>query len=129
MKHIERPLSPHLGIYKWQITMVMSILHRMTGVFLSLGLLMLTCWLLALAAGGEQYSQIMDFFRSWCGQILLLGWTFAFFYHLCNGIRHLMWDAGKGFEIDQVKTSGVIAMVCAVLLTAALWFVLRGGMS
>jgi len=129
MKQIERPISPHLGIYKWQITMFMSILHRMTGVFLSFGLLMLTVWLLAIASGGEQYSQIMDFFRSPIGRILMIGWSYAFFYHFCNGIRHLIWDSGRGFEIDQVKTSGIIAMIVSVLLTAATWYVMLGGMT
>lgn len=127
MKPIERPLSPHLGVYKWQITMFMSILHRMTGVFLSIGLIMLTGWLMAIAAGGEQYSQVLDFFRSPFGRLLMIGWSYAFFYHLCNGIRHLFWDTGKGFEIEQVKRSGVFALVMSVILTAATWYVLLGG--
>ena len=83
MKQIERPLSPHIGVYKWQITMVMSILHRATGVFLSIGLLMLTSWLLAIATGSNEYAQILDFFRSVFGRLLLIGWSFAFFYHFC----------------------------------------------
>ncbi len=127
MKHIERPLSPHLGIYKWQITMVMSILHRATGVFLSIGLLMLTCWLLAIATGSSEYAQVLDFFRSVIGRLLLIGWSFAFFYHFCNGIRHLFWDSGRGFEIEQVKKSGVFTIIMAVVLTSATWFILLGG--
>ena len=127
MKHIERPLSPHLGIYKWQITMVMSILHRATGVFLSIGLLMLTCWLLAIATGSNEYAQVLDFFRSIIGRLLLIGWSFAFFYHFCNGIRHLFWDSGRGFEIEQVKKSGVFTFIAAIVLTAGTWFILLGG--
>ena len=127
MKQIERPLSPHIGVYKWQITMVMSILHRATGVFLSIGLLMLTSWLLAIATGSSEYSQVLDFFRSILGRLLLIGWSFAFFYHFCNGIRHLFWDSGRGFEIDQVKTSGVFTFIAAITLTAGTWFVLLGG--
>lgn len=127
MKHIERPLSPHLGIYKWQITMVMSILHRATGVFLSIGLLMLTGWLLAIATGSSEYAQALDFFRSIIGRLLLFGWSFAFFYHFCNGIRHLFWDSGRGFEIEQVKKSGVFTIVAAIILTVVTWVVLLGG--
>ena len=127
MKQIERPLSPHIGVYKWQITMVMSILHRATGVFLSIGLLMLTGWLLAIATGSNEYAQVLDFFRSVIGRLLLIGWSFAFFYHFCNGIRHLFWDSGRGFEIEQVKTSGVIAIITALVLTAGTWFILLGG--
>jgi succinate dehydrogenase / fumarate reductase cytochrome b subunit len=127
MKQIERPLSPHIGIYKWQITMFMSILHRMTGVFLSIGLIMLTGWLLAIASGGDQYSQFLDFIRSTFGRLLMVAWSYAFFYHLCNGIRHLFWDTGKGFEIDQVKMSGVFAIVMSLLLTAVTWYFLLGG--
>ena len=127
MKQIERPLSPHIGVYKWQITMVMSILHRATGVFLSIGLLMLTSWLLAIATGSNEYSQVLDFFRSVFGRLLLIGWSFAFFYHFCNGIRHLFWDSGRGFEIEQVKASGVFTFIAATALTAGTWFVLLGG--
>ena len=127
MKQIERPLSPHIGVYKWQITMVMSILHRATGVFLSIGLLMLTGWLLAIATGSNEYAQVLDFFRSVIGRLLLIGWSFAFFYHFCNGIRHLFWDSGRGFEIEQVKTSGVFTIITALVLTAGTWFILLGG--
>lgn len=129
MKQIERPLSPHIGVYKWQITMVMSILHRATGVFLSIGLLMLTSWLLAIATGSNEYAQILDFFRSVFGRLLLIGWSFAFFYHFCNGIRHLFWDSGRGFEIEQVKTSGVFTFIAAIILTAGTWYILLGGVA
>lgn len=129
MKQIERPLSPHIGVYKWQITMVMSILHRATGVFLSIGLLMLTSWLLAIATGGNEYAQVLDFFRSVFGRLLLIGWSFAFFYHFCNGIRHLFWDSGRGFEIEQVKTSGVFTFIAAIILTAGTWYILLGGVA
>jgi len=127
MKKIERPLSPHLSVYKPQITSVLSIMHRGTGVFLSLGLLLLTCWLLAVAAGGEQYTNIMDFLCGWFGRLLLIGWSFAFFYHLCNGIRHLYWDSGRGFEIDSVTKSGWAVLITSVVLTAITWVSILGG--
>lgn len=107
--------------------MTLSILHRMTGVFLSIGLLMLTCWLLAIASGGEQYAQVMDFFRAPFGRLLMIGWSYAFFYHFCNGIRHLFWDTGKGYEIDQVKSSGVFVIIVSILITAGVWYLILGG--
>src|SRR5690242_2044070 len=94
-----RPASPPMGIYRWQITMTMSLLHRATGVALAVGTLALVYWLVSAARGVEAYSDTQALFGSWIGQFLLWGWTFSLFYHLCNGIRHLAWDAGWGFEI------------------------------
>src|SRR5688500_2907199 len=98
MPRQDRPLSPHLQIYRWQITMVMSILHRITGVALAVGTLLLIWWLVAAAAGPDAFATAQDFLGSILGRLLLLGWSWALFYHLCNGIRHLAWDAGWGFE-------------------------------
>jgi succinate dehydrogenase / fumarate reductase cytochrome b subunit len=97
MAKIERPLSPHLQIYKPQITMVTSITHRATGIALGVGTLLLAWWLIAVAAGPEAYATVTAFTTSWFGQIILFGFTWSLFYHLCNGIRHLFWDMGQGF--------------------------------
>ncbi len=123
-----RPLSPHLGIYRWQITMTMSILHRATGVALAVGTLALVYWLTAAGLGPDSYAEAQGFFGSWFGQLLLVGWTFSFFYHLCNGIRHLCWDAGWGFEIKTLYLTGYAVWFAAGLLTAgALWMAYAGG--
>ncbi len=95
VKH-PRPLSPHLQIYKPQSSSVLSILHRITGVFLSLGSLLLAVWIFAAAYDERLYDSLGGFFRSLIGTLALIAWSGAFYYHLCNGIRHLFWDAGKG---------------------------------
>ncbi len=116
-----RPLSPHLQVYRPQLTSVLSITHRASGVFLSLGTVFLACWLLAVASGPEAYAEARGFATSWVGQLGLLAWSGALFYHLCNGIRHLFWDAGRGLEIEQVNRSGWIVLAAAALLTGGVW--------
>lgn len=113
-----RPLSPHLQVYRPQITSMTSIAHRITGILLAAGLLLLTYWLLALASGPEAYLRAGEFFRSFIGRLLLLGVVFSFFYHLCNGIRHLVWDTGRGLEIETARKSGfaVVAAACGLTL-------------
>ena len=101
-----RPLSPHLQIYRPQITSVLSILHRITGVVLSAGIVVLVYWLAAAAGGSESYAFALTILGSVAGRVFLFGWTLAFFYHFLNGIRHLVWDTGRGFEIAQVERSG-----------------------
>jgi len=113
-----RPLSPHLGIYRWQITMTMSILHRATGVALAVGSLMLVWWLVAAGIGPDAYDTVHSFLSAWYGQVLLIGWTFSLFYHLCNGVRHLAWDAGWGFQIRTFYITGYAVWAVALLLTA-----------
>lgn len=122
-----RPLSPHLQIYRWQITMLLSILHRASGVVLSLGAVFLVYWLVALSHGGEQYGSVQGLLSSWPGQIALFGWTLALFYHLCNGIRHLFWDAGAGFEMTTVRRSGWAVVIVSLLLSALTFWLARGG--
>ena len=123
-----RPVSPHLGIYRWQITMTMSILHRATGVALAVGTLALVYWLVAAGMGPESYAQAQWLFGTWLGQFLLWGWTFSLFYHLCNGIRHLAWDAGWGFQIKTVYITGYAVWVVAAALTAmTLWLAYGAG--
>lgn len=116
-----RPLSPHLQIYRPQITSILSILHRITGIALSVGTLMLTWWLLAAAAGPDYFATAHGFITSWFGWLLLFGWSVALFYHLANGIRHLAWDAGWGFEIPQVYTTGYAVLAATAILTAIAW--------
>lgn len=116
-----RPLSPHLQIYKPQLTSILSILHRMTGVALAVGTLMLVWWLVAAAAGPQPFDAAQGFIASWVGRLLLLGWTFSLFYHLCNGIRHLFWDAGYGFELPSVYASGWAVVVASMVMTVGSW--------
>jgi succinate dehydrogenase / fumarate reductase cytochrome b subunit len=116
-----RPLSPHLQVYRPQITSVMSISHRITGVALAVGTLLLVCWIGAAASGADAYATVQGFIGNWFGQLLLLGWSFCLFYHLANGIRHLFWDAGKGFEIETMEMSGKLVIAAAVILTVLAW--------
>jgi succinate dehydrogenase / fumarate reductase, cytochrome b subunit len=119
-KHL-RPLSPHLQIYKPQISSVLSILHRMTGCFLSLGSVLLAYWLYTVAYDEPAYYDLQDVLSSWFGQLVLIGWTAAFYYHLSNGIRHLFWDAGKGFAVDVMTKTGYAVLASASILTAITW--------
>ena len=119
-----RPLSPHLQVYRWQIGNTLSILHRLTGIALALGLAALCYWLVALAGGASDYDAAMRLLSSAPGWILLIGWTFAFFYHLMNGVRHLVWDAGFGFERSQRNASGWFAVIGALVLTACVCLLL-----
>ncbi len=113
MASTDRPLSPHLQIYRPQITSVLSILHRLTGVALTFGTLLLTWWLVAAAYGPEEFADAQAFLGSWFGHLILWGFTFAVFYHLANGVRHLLWDFGWGFEIEQVRLTGIIVVAFA----------------
>ncbi|MBL8225950.1 MAG: succinate dehydrogenase, cytochrome b556 subunit [Chromatiales bacterium] len=121
MAQVQRPLSPHLQVYRWQVSNTLSILHRLTGVVLAVGSAGLVGWLLALASGPGAFQQAAAIVQSIPGQLLLVGWTFAFCYHLCNGIRHLAWDAGYGFDKHTARKSGIAAVACAAVLTAAIW--------
>ena len=130
MTQADRPLSPHLQIYRPQLTSVLSILHRLTGVALALGTGLLVWWLAAAAAGPDSFAVANDFLGSIFGRLLLLGWSFALFYHLCNGIRHLFWDAGFGYEIATLNRSGWLALVASLALTVIAWlaaYAARGG--
>ena len=121
MAQVERPISPHLHVYKPQLTPVLSILHRITGVGLGAGTLLLAWWLVAAAYGPDQFEAAQAFIASWLGRLLLFGFTFSLFYHLCNGIRHLFWDAGRGFELKTVYTSGWLVVIASLGLTAVSW--------
>lgn len=122
-KPSQRPVSPHLQIYKPQLTSVLSILHRMTGGALALGTALVTYWLWAIATGPEHYATAQAILGSGIGKIVLFGWSWALFYHLGNGIRHLVWDAGYGFDLPSVYRSGKIMVTASLLLTLLLWAV------
>ena len=117
----DRPLSPHLQIYRPQITSVLSILHRMTGVGLMLGGVVVVWWLIAAASGPEYFELVDGLVTSWLGHLVLLGLTWALCYHLLNGVRHLVWDTGRGFDLDMVDKSGMAVAVGSAVLTAVLW--------
>ena len=124
-----RPLSPHLQVYKPQLTSVLSITHRATGIALAVGTLLLVCWLLAAATGESAFEDVQAFNGSWIGKLLLFGWSYALFYHMCNGLRHLFWDAGKGFELEDAYRSGWLVVAASASLTLLSWigaYVSRG---
>ncbi len=118
-----RPLSPHLQVYRWQITMALSIVHRMTGVGLGLGLLLLTWWIVAAASGPDYFSLVNTVMTSIIGRLILLGFTWALCYHLCNGIRHLFWDIGYGFEIPSMQKSGMAVIALSIVLTVLVFII------
>ncbi len=121
MSKSNRPLSPHLQVYRFQWTMALSILHRITGVALAVGSLLLVYWLAAAAGGPESFATAQAIVGSFLGRLFLFGWTFALFYHLCNGIRHLGWDAGYGWELDVAYRSGLAVLGASVALTLSSW--------
>jgi succinate dehydrogenase / fumarate reductase cytochrome b subunit len=118
----ERPLSPHLQIYSPQITSVLSILHRATGVALTLGLFVVTWWLLAAASGSQAYDTFRHIVGSPIGFIFMIGWSYALFYHACAGIRHLFLDAGKFYTIPEIYKSGYVLVTASVVATAVFWY-------
>lgn len=117
----QRPLSPHLQIYKPQLTSILSILHRLTGIGLTLAAFGLVYWLWALAMGPEHYQVALRLFQSPFGKILLFSATFAFYYHLTNGIRHLVWDLGYGYDLLTIYRSGWSVITISILLTLYTW--------
>jgi succinate dehydrogenase / fumarate reductase cytochrome b subunit len=127
MAQRDRPLSPFMH-YRWQYTMTLSFLHRVTGVFLCLGFLMLVYWLAAAAAGAGPYAAAVDALASPLAQPVLFGVAFAFCYHLLNGIRHLVWDTARGFELQTARRSGLAVAIGAVVLGFVVWAVVRAGL-
>ncbi len=118
MQGVQRPLSPY-WIYRWEITMWLSSLHRITGLLLSLGAVALAVWLIALATGADAFATVSRLYGSGLFKVLLVGWTFCFFYHLANGVRHLAWDAGYGFDPARIRLTGRIVIGVALVATAA----------
>jgi succinate dehydrogenase / fumarate reductase cytochrome b subunit len=119
----DRPLSPHLSIYRWPVTMASSILHRGTGVALAVGFIVFVGWLFDAALGPDTYDAFTGFMGSGPGMLLLVGWSYAFFYHLCNGVRHLVWDSGRGLGKRASTASGWLVIVLSIVVTALFWLV------
>ena len=119
----QRPLSPHLQIYKPQLTSILSILHRATGVALSIGSIILVSWVVALSLGEIAYSSYSMIINNWFGKLVLFGFTFGLFYHLSNGIRHLFWDAGYCYDLKVAYTSGALVIISSLTLTIVTWFI------
>ncbi len=124
MSNPSRPLSPHLSIYRWPITMALSILHRASGIANAVGLIVLATWLISAAEGPDAYLGFTQLMSSPIGLLLLVGWSLSFFYHLSNGIRHLVWDTGRGLEKRSATMSAWAVLVIAVVLTAGFWLVM-----
>ncbi len=123
MSNSKHPMSPHLQIYRMPLTALLSITHRLTGIILALGCMVLV-WILAAAANSAFYYQAMvPHLQSWYGQVFLLGFIFSLYLHFCNGVRHLFWDVGLGFELETVDLTAKLAIVLAVILTVATWAV------
>ncbi|WP_343560580.1 succinate dehydrogenase, cytochrome b556 subunit [Kiloniella sp. b19] len=121
MSRSQRPLSPHLQVYRPQITSALSILFRIAGVATSLGIFLMVWWLVAGATGAEYYNTFSEILGSAIGRLVLFGWTLALVYHLCNGVRHLFWDAGKGLALESIQPTAIMVIVSSVALTLGLW--------
>ena len=121
MTQRERPMSPHLMIYRPHLTSILSIIHRGTGVGLAAGTLFITYWLVAAAMGPGPYEATRELYGSWIGLLVLFGFSVCLFYHLCNGVRHLLWDMGYLFEIEQVNASGWVMLCASAILTLVAW--------
>lgn len=121
MKSDTRPLSPHMQIYRFQLHMAMSIFHRITGVALVVGTLLVIYWLGAAANGRAAYESAASFLGSWFGYLLIFGWSVALFYHLSNGIRHMVWDSGKLFEKGEIHKSGIVVLASTAILVVLAW--------
>lgn len=122
-KLVRRPLSPHMQIYRWPLSMALSILHRITGVGLGLGTLLMTWWLVAAASGETAFEQVQGFIGSPFGLLLLFGWSLSLIFHFFSGMRHLIWDAGIGFDAPWYNTSGWAVIVATAAATVLLWVV------
>lgn len=122
-KLVRRPLSPHVQVYRWPISMALSITHRVTGVGLGLGTLMLTCWLVAAASSDAAFDGVQGFMGSVFGLLLLLGWSASLIFHFFTGIRHLVWDAGYGFDAPDYDNSGWAVLIATGVCTALVWIV------
>lgn len=122
-KLVRRPLSPHLQVYRWPVSMALSILHRTTGVALGVGTLMLTWWLVAAASSGDSFDRAQWFMGSPVGLLLLFGWSAALIFHFFSGIRHLVWDAGVGFDAPAYNTTGWSVLIATAVCTVLVWVV------
>jgi succinate dehydrogenase / fumarate reductase, cytochrome b subunit len=121
MSQVKRPTSPHLQVYAWSLEMALSILHRATGVALGFGSLLVAWWIISIAAGPDTYEQFRIIMGSIVGKIILFGFTWSLMLHLCNGVRHLFWDMGKGFDLKDTHRSSKIVFISSILLTVLSW--------
>tara|TARA_B100000073_G_C23700851_1_gene560274 strand:+ start:1178 stop:1567 length:390 start_codon:yes stop_codon:yes gene_type:complete len=122
MKIPHRPLSPHLQVYNLPLTALLSISHRITGVSLTLGVVLLSLWVLSAALGEEEYNLFSLFLNFWLGKLILFGFSVALFYHLCNGIRHLFWDIGMNFDLKKTMLADYTVLFSSIILTILVWF-------
>ena len=123
MSDTKRPLSPHLQVYSWSLEMALSIFHRATGVALGGGALLITWWIIAIATGPDAYDQFRTVMSSITGKVFLFAFTFSLMLHMCNGIRHLFWDMGKGFDLGDSRRSSKMVLFLSVFLTALSWVI------
>lgn len=121
MSETKRPMSPHLQVYSWSLEMALSIFHRATGVALGGGALLITWWIVAIATGPDAYDQFRMVMGSIVGKIFLFGFTFSLMLHMCNGIRHLFWDMGKGFDLEDTHRSSKLVLLSSIVLTVLSW--------
>lgn len=121
-----RPLSPHVGIYRWQLSNGLSILHRISGFVLCFGLILLVVWLWGVAYDDALFNQLQSLMNTKLGKLAMFGWTAAFFYHFGNGIRHLNWDTGRGLKLDEMAATGYLVLAFTVSMTVFTWiFVIK----
>ena len=126
MNDSNNPLSPHLQIYRWHISSLLSITHRIAGVINLLALILIFFWLTALSFGENSYELFLLIINSFFGKFILIGFTWSMNFHLLSGIRHLVWDLGYGFEIKTAKISGIIVIISSFILTIIFWLIARG---
>ena len=126
MNNSKNPLSPHLQIYRWQISSLLSIIHRITGILNLLGLIFISAWISSAGIGENLFEYFLVFLKSFIGKFILIGFTWSMSYHLLSGIRHFFWDLGYGYEIKTANISGIIVIASSLLLTVFLWLIGRG---
>ena len=126
MNDTKSPLSPHLQIYRWQVSSLVSITHRISGIINLLALILIFFWLVVLSLGESNYELFLLIINSFVGKFILIGFTWSMFFHLLSGIRHLDWDMGYGFEVKTANISGVIVIIFSLALTIIFWLFVRG---
>ena len=126
MNDSNNPLSPHLQIYRWHISSLLSITHRISGVINLLALILIFFWIVVLSLGENSYELFLLIINSFFGKFILIGFTWSMSFHLLSGIRHLVWDMGYGFEIKTANISGIIVIILSLVLTIIFWLLARG---
>ena len=126
MNDSKNPLSPHLQIYRWQISSLISIIHRITGILNFLGLIFISVWISSAGISENSFEYFSVFLKSFIGRFILIGFTWSMSYHLLSGIRHLFWDLGYGYEIKTANFSGILVILSSLILTIVLWIIGRG---